>query len=86
MLEHVDRVQLAVTDRASAAQTFIDVFDGVAVKDDEVRALGAKRRVVHAGTSEFELLEPSGDGPVRDHLNAWGEASRRRTSASLPRG
>jgi hypothetical protein len=26
MLEHVDRVQIAVTDRA-AAQTFIDIFD-----------------------------------------------------------
>lgn len=73
MLEHVDRVQLAVTDRAAAAQTFIDVFDGQTVKDDEVRALGAKRRVVHAGTSEFELLEPSGDGPVREYLDAWGE-------------
>jgi len=73
MLEHVDRVQLAVTDRAAAAQTFIDVFDARIVKDDDVRALGARRRVVHAGTSEFEFLEPSGDGPVRDYLAAWGE-------------
>jgi hypothetical protein len=73
MLEHVDRVQLAVTDRAAAAQTFIDVFDAVPVKDDEVRVLGAKRRVVHAGTSEFELLEPSGAGPVQAYLGRWGE-------------
>ena len=27
MLEHVDRVQIAVTDRAAAAQTFADIFD-----------------------------------------------------------
>lgn len=73
MLEHVDRVQLAVRDRAGAAQTFIDVFEARAGHDDEVRALGARRRVVHAGTSEFELLEPAGDGPVRDYLTAWGE-------------
>jgi hypothetical protein len=73
MLEHVDRVQLAVTDRAEAAQTFVDVFDGEIVGDDEVRALSAKRRVVHAGTSEFELLEPSGVGPVQAYLNQWGE-------------
>ena len=73
MLEHVDRVQIAVTDRAAAAQTFIDIFDAKLVKDDEVRALGAKRRVVHAGTSEFELLEPSGVGPVQAYLNQWGE-------------
>ena len=73
MLEHVDRVQLAVKDRGAAAQTFIDVFGGETVKDDEVRALGARRRVVHAGTSEFELLEPAGDGPVQSYLEQWGE-------------
>lgn len=73
MLEHVDRMQVAVTDRAAAAQTYIDAFGAAVVRDDEVRALGAKRRVVHAGTSEFEMLEPSGDGPVRDYLSAWGE-------------
>ncbi|MEK7693338.1 MAG: VOC family protein [Chloroflexota bacterium] len=73
MLEHVDRVQIAVTDREAAAQTFIDVFDAKPVKDDEVRVLAAKRRVVHAGTSEFELLEPSGAGPVQAYLNQWGE-------------
>ncbi len=73
MLEHVDRVQIAVKDRAAAAQTFIDVFDGKLVKDDEVRVLGAKRRVVHAGTSEFELLEPDGVGPVQAYIQEWGE-------------
>ena len=73
MLECVDRVQIAVTDRAAAAQTFIDIFDGQMVKDDEVRVLGAKRRIVHAGTSEFELLEPNGVGPVQAYLNQWGE-------------
>lgn len=73
MLEHVDRVQLAVTDRAAAAQTFVDVFDGKVVADDEVRVLAAKRRVVHAGSSEFEFLEPSGVGPVQAYLNNWGE-------------
>ena len=41
--------------------------------DDEVKHLNAKRRVVHAGTSEFELLEPAGDGPVAEYLEQWGE-------------
>ncbi|OYV94187.1 MAG: hypothetical protein B7Z73_02950, partial [Planctomycetia bacterium 21-64-5] len=31
------------------------------------------RRVVHAGTSEFELLEPAGTGPVQSYLEQWGE-------------
>ncbi len=73
MLEHVDRVQIAVTDRNAAAETFIAAFGAESVNDDEIRALGAKRRTVHAGISEFELLEPSGDGAVRDYLDAWGE-------------
>ncbi len=73
MLEHVDRVQIAVRDRAAAARTFVDVLGAEPLRDDSVRALGAKRRVVHAGTSEFELLEPAGDGPVRTYLDAWGE-------------
>lgn len=73
MLEHVDRMQLAVRDRHHAAQTFASIFDAQPVHDDEVRHYNAKRRVVHAGRSEFELLEPAGDGPVADYLAQWGE-------------
>lgn len=73
MLEHVDRVQIAVRDRQEAAQTFIDVFGAEGVRDDEVRPLGARRRTLHAGTSEFELLEPAGEGPVQEHISRWGE-------------
>jgi hypothetical protein len=73
MLEHVDRMQLAVRDRAAAARTFIEAFDAVEVKDDAVPALAAKRRVVQAGRSEFELLEPAGEGPVADYVAEWGE-------------
>ena len=73
MLEHVDRMQLAVRDRHAAAQSFASIFDAAPVRDDEVRHLNAKRRVVHAGTSEFELLEPAGDGPVADYVSQWGE-------------
>jgi 4-hydroxyphenylpyruvate dioxygenase-like putative hemolysin len=73
MLEHVDRMQLAVRDRAAAAQTFVAVFDAREVKDDDVPALAAKRRVVQAGRSEFELLEAAGDGPVAEYVAAWGE-------------
>ena len=73
MLEHVDRVQIAVRDRAAAAETFGHVFGGETVRDDEVKTLAAKRRVVHAGASELELLEPSGPGPVQDYVEEWRE-------------
>jgi len=73
MLEHVDRMQLAVRDRHAAAQSFASIFDAQPVRDDDVKHLNAKRRVVHAGTSEFELLEPAGDGPVAEYVSQWGE-------------
>lgn len=73
MLEHVDRVQIAVEDLDRAAETFRDVFAAEHVRDDELRRAGAKRRVMQAGISEFELLAASGAGPIRDYLDAWGE-------------
>ena len=73
MLEHVDRMQLAVRDRSAAADTFAHVLGAVTVGDDEVKHLRAKRRTVHAGKSEFELLEPAGDGPVAEYVSEWNE-------------
>ena len=73
MLEHVDRMQLAVRDREAAARTFVEVFDGKVTGDNESPALNARRRIVQAGTSEFELLEPASAGPVQGYLEQWGE-------------
>lgn len=73
MLTRVDRVQLAVRDRAVAAQTFADFLDAQQIREDESARLQARRSVLQAGASEFELLEPSGDGPVQAHLQRWGE-------------
>ena len=73
MLTRVDRVQLAVRDRAAAAQTFADLLDAQQVREDESDLLQARRSVLQAGASEFELLEPRGEGPVQAHLQRWGE-------------
>jgi catechol 2,3-dioxygenase-like lactoylglutathione lyase family enzyme len=73
MLKRVDRMQLAVTDRREAAITFGDVLGAETVQEDELQLFGATRTVVQAGDSEFELLEPEGDGAVSDHLERWGE-------------
>ena len=73
MLTRVDRMQLAVRDRTAAATTFRDLLGAETVRDDTSSLLGAKRTVVQAGISQFELCEPSGDGPARDFLEAWGE-------------
>ena len=72
MLQRVDRVQLAVRDRAIAADAFAEVLGGEKAQEDELRVYNAKRSVVQAGESEFELLEPAGDGPVAAHLERCG--------------
>ena len=73
MLKRVDRMQLAVRDRAMAADTFREVLGAEKAREDELRIFNAKRAVVQAGESEFELLEPAGDGAVASHLERWGE-------------
>ena len=73
MLTHIDRMLLAVRDREAAADTFRDILGAERVGEGSSRLLGARRTVVQAGISEFELLEPDGEGPVSAHLERWGE-------------
>ena len=73
MLTRVDRVQIAVRDRAATENTFRDVLGAEKVREDTSALFHARRSVVQAGISEFALLEPSGDGPVQAHLERWGE-------------
>lgn len=73
MLKHVDRVQLVVRDRPAAEETFRDLLGAAKVGEDESKLLAANRSVLQAGVSELELLEPTGDGPVREYLGRWGE-------------
>ena len=72
MLQRVDRMQLAVRDRAIAADTLAEVLGAERVQEDDLRLFNATRTVVQAGESEFELLEPAADGPVASHLERWG--------------
>ncbi len=73
MLTRVDRMQLAVRDRKVAEQTFAETLGAEKVREDGSKLLNAHRSVVQAGISEFELLEPAGDGPVQAHLERWSE-------------
>ena len=73
MLTRVDRMLLAVRDRTAAEQTFRDLLGAEKAREDTCDLLNARRTVVQAGISEFELLQPAGDGPVQAHLDRWGE-------------
>ncbi len=82
MLTRIDRVQLAVPDRAAAAQGWIQLLGAEHAGDDEIRAVGARRSRYRLGDGFLELLEPSGAGAVADavkqrgaHLFAAGAAT-----------
>ena len=70
MLTHVDRIQLVVPDRARAARAFADLLGAAIACEDASAALAARRTVLALGTSEVELLEPDGAGPVAAFLAA----------------
>jgi catechol 2,3-dioxygenase-like lactoylglutathione lyase family enzyme len=73
MLKAVDRVQLAVRDRIAAEETFRDLLGAEKLREDTSDLLAARRTVIQAGVSEFELLQPTDEGPVGAFLSRWGE-------------
>ncbi len=64
---------IAVRDRAAAADTFSAVLGAEKVGDDSIALYAASRTTMRAGDSEFDLLEPTGDGPVAELLESRGE-------------
>jgi hypothetical protein len=72
MLTNIDRVQLVVEDRKAAAEGWKTLLGAEHVRDDKVACLGALRSVYQVGSSEVELLEADGTGPVEASLTARG--------------
>ncbi len=73
MLERLDRMLVAVRDRAKAAETFARALDAQPLRDAASAHLGARGTVLALGESEIELWQPEGAGPARDFLERWGE-------------
>lgn len=73
LIERVDRMQLAVRDRAAAEDSFGRLFGTERVRLDESAHLNAWRSVLAIGESELELCEARGPGIVRDFVERWGE-------------
>jgi hypothetical protein len=74
MITRIDRIQLTAPDRKTAIAAWQRLFGAELVREDRVASLAAARSVLRAGSSEVELLEPRGLGPVAQH------ASRSRTA------
>ena len=73
MLERVDRMVMAVRDRARAARSFERLLGAEPDRENTSTVLGARRSVLRVGESELELCEPAGPGPVSDFIERWGE-------------
>jgi hypothetical protein len=73
LIERVDRMQLAVNDRAAAEETFSRLFGAERARLDESAYLNAWRTVLSIGESELELCEARGPGIVRAFVERWGE-------------
>ena len=82
MLTRIDRLQLAVPDRAAAAEGWLELLGAEPAGEDRVACLAAHRSRYRLGQGWVELLEADGAGPVADavgkrggHLFAAGAAT-----------
>jgi hypothetical protein len=70
MLNRIDRILIAVSNADAVAQRWVELLDARIDRTDTVTALGATRVVVSVGDAELEILQPTGPGPVSEHLSA----------------
>ncbi len=73
MLETVDGVILAVRNAEQAIARYEELFDARYDHDGESKELGARLVAVRVGTDAIRLAQPTGPGPIQDHIEKWGE-------------
>lgn len=72
MFTRVDRIQMAVPDRAAAARGWKELLGAEHDGDDAVQCLAAQRSRYRVGRGWVELLEPDGAGAIADAVEARG--------------
>ena len=73
MLRNVAGVVIAVNDASVASDTFENLFDTRVNGDAPFAPLGAHLTFLRCGADLICLAQPTGPGPIQDHLDAWGE-------------
>jgi len=73
MLETVDGVILAVRNAEQAIARFEELFDARYDHDGDSQELGARVVGIRVGTDMIRLAQATSDGPIRDHVEKWGE-------------
>ncbi|MFM1960875.1 MAG: hypothetical protein RL588_2392 [Pseudomonadota bacterium] len=84
MLTEVDRLLVATPDAAAAAAAWSAILGAEEVLRAPAPALGASRRVMRAGRSDIEFLQPDGTGPIADALARRGRAHVWAAGAASP--
>jgi hypothetical protein len=73
MLEKLDGVVIAVRDAEKASETFEKLFDTKVLGTDKSDALNAGLTELACGADIIRLAVPMGEGPIKDHIDRWGE-------------
>lgn len=73
MLHSVDRILVAVHSLDEAQQNYTNILAATVVEDFESPWLNARVRRMALGSTEVELCQPLGAGPVQHHLEQRGE-------------
>lgn len=84
MLTEIDRVLLATPDAEAAAAKWRTALEAVEVARDTLPGLSARRIVMRAGSSDIEILEPDGTGPIEAALKRRGRAHLFAAGAASP--
>lgn len=73
MLEHVDRILVAVRSLDDAERNYANILAASRVEDFESPWLNARIRRMALGSTQVELCQPLGEGVVQMHLAIRGE-------------
>ncbi|MCB4321524.1 VOC family protein [Alcaligenes sp. 13f] len=73
MLHSVDRILVAVRSLDDAEANYANLLGATQAEDFVSSFLSARVRRMDLGSTQVELCEPKGDGPVKAYLDAWGE-------------
>lgn len=73
MLDHVDRILVAVRSLDAAQNNYSNILAASKMGDFESQWLNARVRRMQLGSTEVELCEPRGPGLAQTHLDQWGE-------------
>lgn len=73
MLTKLDGVLLAVRDADAATETYRSIFGAEVIGRTVAPVLGAEVTDLGVGPDRIGLAVPTGPGPVREHIDRWGE-------------